>query len=149
LSPFPKSLRALFVEGSSSTGTDRFRVTADGERFLGVQSNPVDKRELLNRARFARLILFLAKLAVMASTSKRSDWTPEQIANAKRWVETWKKAGPELERLRREELRRLDPERSIELLCGPADYTVPPRAPKPTSGLVEQQRWFMKAYKRD
>ena len=85
----------------------------------------------------------------MQFPSKLSEWTPEQVANAKRWVQTWKKAGPELERLRREELRRMDPERSIELLCGPADYTVPPRAPKPTSGLVEQQRWFMKAYRRD
>jgi hypothetical protein len=55
----------------------------------------------------------------------------------------------ELERLRREELRGLDPQSSIELLCGPADYTVPPRAPKPSSGLVEQQRWFMKAVRRD
>jgi hypothetical protein len=85
----------------------------------------------------------------MRSPSKLSEWTPEQIANAKRWVQAWKKAGPELERLRREELRRLPPEHSIELLCGPADYTVAPRAPKPTSGLVEQQRWFMKAYRRD
>jgi hypothetical protein len=85
----------------------------------------------------------------MRSPSKLSEWTPEQIANAKRWVQIWKKAGPELERLRRDELRRLAPEHSIELLCGPADYTVPPRAPKPTSGLVEQQRWFMKAYRRD
>jgi hypothetical protein len=30
----------------------------------------------------------------------------------------------------------------IAKLCGPADYRVAPRAPKPTSGLVEQQRWF-------
>jgi hypothetical protein len=80
---------------------------------------------------------------------KLSEWTPEQVASAKRWVQIWKKAGPELERLRREELRRLDPKCSIELLCGPADYTIPPRAPKPTSGLVEQQRWFMKVYRRD
>jgi hypothetical protein len=84
----------------------------------------------------------------MPSPSKVSNWTPEPVAAAKRWVETWKKAGPE-ERLRREELPRLDPERSIELLFGPADYTVPPRAPKPTSGLVEQQRWFLKARSRD
>jgi hypothetical protein len=83
------------------------------------------------------------------SSPKDSDETGEQVANAKRWVETWKKAGPELERLRREELRRLEPERSIELLLGEVDYTVPPRAPKPTSGLVEQQRWFMKARRRD
>jgi hypothetical protein len=50
-----------------------------------------------------------------------------------------------MERLRRMELRRIDPRAAISLLCGPADYHAPPRAPKPTSGLVEQQRWFMKA----
>jgi len=54
-----------------------------------------------------------------------------------------------MERLRREELRRLDAERAIALLCGPADYRVAPRAPRPTSGLVEQQRWFKKAAGRD
>jgi hypothetical protein len=81
----------------------------------------------------------------MTYRSKLSDWTPDQLAQAKRWVQTWKEAAPILEQLRREELRRLDPLRSIELLCGPADYTVPPRAPKPSSGLAEQQRWFMKA----
>jgi len=75
--------------------------------------------------------------------------TAEEIALARRWVQVWKKAGPELERLRREELRRLDPQRAIALLCGPADYSVPPRAPKPTSGLIEQQRWFMKAAGRE
>ena len=85
----------------------------------------------------------------MISFSKLADWSPEQIAAGKRWVEAWKEAGPELERLRREELRRLDTARAIALLCGPADYTVPPRAPKPTSGLVEQQQWFMKAARRD
>jgi len=54
-----------------------------------------------------------------------------------------------LEEILRRELRDLDTARTIALLCGPADYTVPPRAPKPTSGLVEQQRWFMKAAGRD
>ena len=85
----------------------------------------------------------------MIHFSKLADWTPEQIAMGKRWVQTWKETGPELERLRREDLRRLDVDRAIALLCGPADYTVPPRAPKPTSGLIEQQRWFMKAAGRD
>ena len=75
-------------------------------------------------------------------------WTPDQIDTARRWVQVWKQAGPRLERLRRKELRRLDPQRAIALLCGEADYTVPPRAPQPTSGLVEQQRWFMKAAAR-
>ena len=74
--------------------------------------------------------------------------SPDQIALARRWVKTWQEAGPRLERVRREELRRLDPQRAIALLCGEADYTVPPRAPRPTSGLVEQQRWFMKMASR-
>ncbi len=74
-----------------------------------------------------------------------ADWTAEQIALGRKWVAAWQRAGPELERIRREELRRLDAYKAIALLCGPADYTRPPRAPKPSSGLVEQQRWFMKA----
>jgi len=74
-----------------------------------------------------------------------SSWTPEQIAKAKRWVRTWVEAAPELEAIRRRELRELDTLRTLKLLCGPANYRVPPRAPKPTSGLVEQQRWFMRA----
>ena len=56
-------------------------------------------------------------------------------------------AGVALEKIRREELRNLDAYKAISLLCGPADYTIAPRAPKPTSGLVEQQFWFMKARK--
>jgi Mrp family chromosome partitioning ATPase len=39
-------------------------------------------------------------------------------------------------------------ELAVRLLCGPADYSVPPRCPRPSSGLVEQQRWFMKAPRR-
>ena len=81
--------------------------------------------------------------------SSLAEWTPEQIAAGRRWVQAWAEAAPELERLRRHELRQLDSQRSISLLCGPADYRVPPRAPKPTSGLVAQQRWFMKAAGRD
>jgi hypothetical protein len=76
--------------------------------------------------------------------SALASWTPEQIALVKRWVETWRLAGIELERIRRKELRELDTYRAIEQLCGPGNYTLPPRAPKPTSGLVEQQRLFMK-----
>ncbi len=82
---------------------------------------------------------------VKPESSSLADWTPEEVALGKRWVQAWKKAAPALERVHREELRRLDPQQAVALLCGPADYRVPPRAPKPTSGLVEQQRWFMKA----
>ncbi len=69
-------------------------------------------------------------------------------ALARRWVKTWQQAAPHLEQVRRDELRRLDPQRALALLCGDVDYTVPPRTPRPTSGLVEQQRWFMKLASR-
>ena len=82
-------------------------------------------------------------------SSSLADWTPEQIAQGKRWVQAWKEAGEFMEQLRRDELRRLDVRQAIALLCGPADYRTPPRAPKPTSGLIEQQRWFMKAARHD
>ncbi|HEY3856615.1 MAG TPA: hypothetical protein VGO67_19700 [Verrucomicrobiae bacterium] len=77
------------------------------------------------------------------------DGTPDQIDQAKRWVETWRTVGPLLEKIRRRELRELDPQRAVALLCGPANYRVPPRAPKMTSGLVEQQRFFKLAKAHD
>ncbi len=84
-----------------------------------------------------------------AEPSSLTHWTPEQISHGKRWVTAWREAGEAMEQLRRDELRRLDIFNAISLLCGPADYRVPPRAPKPTSGLIEQQRWFMKAARCD
>lgn len=77
--------------------------------------------------------------------SALAGWSSEQVALGKRWVETWKLAGADLERIRRRELLALDTYDTIALLCGPADYTCPPWAPRPNSGLVEQQRVFMKA----
>ncbi|NBV47289.1 MAG: hypothetical protein EBR86_17050 [Planctomycetia bacterium] len=64
---------------------------------------------------------------------------------ADRWLRAWRGAGPALERVRRAELRALDGRRAIALLTGPADYRKEPRTARPSSGLVEQQRWFMKA----
>jgi hypothetical protein len=64
------------------------------------------------------------------------------VALGRRWVQAWKDAGPRLDAIRRRELRESDPYEAIARLCGPADYSVAPRAPKPTSGLVEQQKLF-------
>ena len=83
--------------------------------------------------------------AVDSGPSSLAGWTPEQIDQGRRWVKAWKEAGDVMERLRRTELRQLDAHKALALLCGSADYHVAPRAPKPTSGLVEQQRWFMRA----
>jgi hypothetical protein len=81
---------------------------------------------------------------VKSRPSALASWSSEQIALGRRWVKAWQHAAPELERIRRQELRALDAYAAIALLCGPADYRVPPRAPRATSGLIEQQRWFRK-----
>ena len=89
------------------------------------------------------------KIHDLSNASSLVDWTPEQIALGKRWVETWRLAGEDLERIRRKEIRELDTYKTISLLCGPRDYTKPPYAPKPWSGLIEQQRLFKKAAGRE
>jgi hypothetical protein len=70
------------------------------------------------------------------------EMTPEQRAQMKRWVDIWKKAGPELEKIRFEEVRNADTQRSVRALKGMALMSLPNHPPKATSGLVEQQRWF-------
>lgn len=77
-------------------------------------------------------------------SSSLGRFSPAELARARQWVAAWKEAGPELERIRRQELRQLDAFAAIALLSGPADYRTALRAPKPTSGLVEQQAWFQK-----
>ncbi len=74
-------------------------------------------------------------------------WSPEQVVLGRRWVQTWRHAAPRLEAIRRQELRALDAFTAISWLCGPADYREGPRAPKPTSGLIEQQRLFARLRK--
>lgn len=77
--------------------------------------------------------------------SALASWSPEEVARGRQWAQAWKNAAPALERIRREELRRLDTYAAIALLCGPADYRQAPRAARPSSGLVDQQRAFRKA----
>ena len=60
----------------------------------------------------------------------------------KRWIETWKKAGPELERIREEEVMQADTCDSIRAFTGLALENAKSFPPGPTSGLVEQQRLF-------
>ena len=47
------------------------------------------------------------KIPCMNKSSALANWTPEQIALGKRWVETWRLAGEDLERIRRKEIREL------------------------------------------
>jgi hypothetical protein len=84
-------------------------------------------------------------LRMDAPVSSLADWTPEQIARGRQYVRAWKEAAAAMEALRRRELREMDGYKALTLLCGEADYQRPPRCARSTSGLVEQQYWFMKA----
>lgn len=73
---------------------------------------------------------------------KLEEMTPEERANMRRWVDAWKLAGPELERMREEEVRTQNTISNFETYKGMALLCIRDRPPGPTSGLVEQQRWF-------
>lgn len=60
----------------------------------------------------------------------------------RRWVETWRRAGDELEAIRRSEIESVDTQEAIRQIFGSRFPTLPP--PSPSSGLVEQQFWFAK-----
>ncbi len=60
------------------------------------------------------------------------------------WIDTWKKAGAALEEIRQHELQSPDYARQLELIDNMLQFACENRKPRLTSGLVEQQRWFMK-----
>ena len=64
---------------------------------------------------------------------------------AREFVRRWQKAGPELERIRREELRALSEADGRELFCSVLELADLDLQNRPMSGLVEQQRIFQKA----
>ena len=48
------------------------------------------------------------KITCMKKPSALANWTPEEIALGKKWVEIWKLAAVDLERIKRKETRELD-----------------------------------------
>jgi hypothetical protein len=69
--------------------------------------------------------------------------TPLDRERMRRWVETWRRAGQELDQIRRREIQATDTTKAIRQLFGSA---MPPQdiSRRTTSGLVEQQAWFSK-----
>ncbi len=62
----------------------------------------------------------------------------------RKWVETWKKYGPELEAIRQQEVRDADNALSLAQLGRAFDYATRSRPPGESSGMIEMQRLFAK-----
>jgi hypothetical protein len=76
-----------------------------------------------------------------------SEMTAKEKARMLQCINAWKRAGPEMEIMRRAEIRRVETASSIPAFDGLFEAAVRDFPPKPTSGLVEQQRWFRRAKK--
>ena len=61
------------------------------------------------------------------------------------WVETGKRAGPELEEIRRREIESTHTRKAIRQIFGGA--AMANLEPRTTSGLIEQQAWFARLRK--
>jgi hypothetical protein len=60
----------------------------------------------------------------------------------RRWVETWKQAGPKLEEIRRREIQEADNLHVLGLLEGAFNHALRTLPPRPSSGMVEMQKWL-------
>lgn len=68
---------------------------------------------------------------------------PETGSLIERWVATWREAAPALDAQKRAELAALETPRALQELSAAFAHAVA-SAPHPsTSGLVEQQRYFL------
>ena len=63
------------------------------------------------------------------------------------WAETWAKAGPELQAVRRRELREMTHEQRTRAFASLSQFASLLGKPRTTSGLVEQQRLFQRLRK--
>lgn len=73
--------------------------------------------------------------------------TEEEKRLTLRWIETWRRARPELERIRREEIRNADTQRAMEIFEDAFESARRTHPPRSQSGLVELQRLFARARK--
>jgi len=62
-------------------------------------------------------------------------------ALVRRWVDTWRSAGPELEAIRRREAAAVPVQEAIRQIFDGMESVFAASAPT-TSGFVEQQMWF-------
>jgi hypothetical protein len=62
----------------------------------------------------------------------------------RRSVEAWKEAGPQVEAIRRREIRDADNLQVLAVLEGAFNHALRTMPARESSGLVEMQKWFAK-----
>ena len=62
----------------------------------------------------------------------------------RRYLETWKEAGPLLDAIRHKEIREADNLKVLAILEGAFNHALRTLPPRPSSGIVEMQKWFAK-----
>ena len=67
-----------------------------------------------------------------------------QQDNAQQWIESWKRASDALKAIKRHELRNYDYAKNQVIVDGMLQWAFEHRKARLNSGLVEQQRLFMK-----
>jgi hypothetical protein len=67
-----------------------------------------------------------------------------EIEAVRRWAQTWKQFGPELETIRLREVRDEDNRKSLRLLARAFNQATRTHAPGESPGMVEMQRHLAK-----
>lgn len=70
-----------------------------------------------------------------------TDLEKEQI---KQHILAWSRASVAMDAVRDEDIRSANTHDAMRVFSGSANWAATHRPASPTSGLVEQQRWFMK-----
>jgi len=64
----------------------------------------------------------------------------------RRWVRTWRQAGPELEKIRLREVRDEDNLLSLRMLARAFNQATGTEPPRQSSGLIEMQRYLARLH---
>jgi hypothetical protein len=70
--------------------------------------------------------------------------TAAERQRLREWVDTWKRAGADLEEIRRREIAAADTREAVRQVFAFSDALLRSLPPRRSSGLVEQQAWFAK-----
>lgn len=68
----------------------------------------------------------------------------EEKVRLKEHADRWRRVGPLLEAQREEDVRKSNTMQAFAFFAGMPLLNLKHFPPEPTSGLVEQQRWFLK-----